>query len=411
MIPRPDLVPDEHDSKFEVYQLTNEADVPASHIYMEAQIFFPGSERFVLHRSAHPHGSDPDDPEHQYLLCDLGNDGELTPLTEEVGPTAPAVSPDGEYFYYFVDDTDIGGGALTLKRLTLDGWDRETLHVLDGPIPNTSFRFSRPYPLSTISSDGQRIAISGFLGDGDTANAPWGLLVYDLQELEPRLVLHGQTWCNVHPQYCRSRDPTERRDLMVQENHGCEYDKRGRVTKLTGGDGADIHVIRDDGSDFRTMPWGRDGHESCQGHQCWRGRSNSAITSTLKGDEPLAELIEGRPVDGAGHQGKQSGDGWRNNLTREMEDPDFHHFATDIAGTRMITDRGPQNRDGTIMLFDLPDEEGGTLKNGSVIAQPRSSWEKESHLHPFLSPDGRYGFFNSDESGTLQAYLVHGWAG
>jgi hypothetical protein len=29
-------------------------------------------------------------------------------------------------------------------------------------------------------------------------------------------------------------------------------------------------------------------------------------------------------------------------------------------------------------------------------------------MHPFLSPDGKSAFFNSDESGTLQAYMIRG---
>jgi Tol biopolymer transport system component len=33
---------------------------------------------------------------------------------------------------------------------------------------------------------------------------------------------------------------------------------------------------------------------------------------------------------------------------------------------------------------------------------------KGSHIHPFLSPDGRTAYFNSDESGTLQAYMIRG---
>ncbi len=70
------------------------------------------------------------------------------------------------------------------------------------------------------------------------------------------------------------------RDILIQENHGNVCDARGAITQLTGGAGADIHVIRDDGTDFRNLPWGRDGNEFCQGHQCWRGRSEWAITST-----------------------------------------------------------------------------------------------------------------------------------
>jgi len=68
---------------------------------MEAQILTLDSKHFLLHRGAHPHGSDPLDPKHQFLLCDIEG-GTLTPVTDELGTTAPAVSPDGRYFYHFL---------------------------------------------------------------------------------------------------------------------------------------------------------------------------------------------------------------------------------------------------------------------------------------------------------------------
>ena len=67
---RPDLVPETERDNLEVIQLTDEP-IPSSHIYMEAQIFTPDSQRLILHRSAHPHGSNPKDPEHQFLVCNL----------------------------------------------------------------------------------------------------------------------------------------------------------------------------------------------------------------------------------------------------------------------------------------------------------------------------------------------------
>ena len=69
---RPDLLDANSAKGLEVIQLTAEADVPSSHVYMEAQIFTPDSKGFVLHRSAHAHGSDAKDPKHQYLLCERG---------------------------------------------------------------------------------------------------------------------------------------------------------------------------------------------------------------------------------------------------------------------------------------------------------------------------------------------------
>jgi len=140
--------------------------------------------------------------------------------------------------------------------------------VIDTPLPATRYRPSRIYPLSTLSSDGKRLAQPAFLGDGQTDGAPWGLMVFDLERASVELVLEGPTWLNLHPQYCRSGEPHASHDVMVQENHGCEYDRSGACTVLSAGHGADIHVIRDDGSDLRDLPWGRYGHEFCQGHQC-----------------------------------------------------------------------------------------------------------------------------------------------
>lgn len=405
---RPDLVPQADRDRLEVIQITEEA-IPSSHVYMEAQIFTPDSQRLVLHRAAHPHGSDPRDPEHQFLVCDLEDSCRLTPITTEPGTTGPAISPDGDHFYYFVDETEVNGGRLTLKRVRMDGTERETIYVLDHPIPGTNVRLSRPYPLSTISSDGKRISISGFLGDGTEAGIDWGLLVFEIEPPSVRLILRGPSWCNIHPQYSRQTDPDASHDLMVQENHGNTVSPDGRLQTLVSGAGADIHLVRDDGSDFRNFPWGRDGNEHCQGHQCWVGRIDVAITSTITREPDEAQLIAGRAAPHSGHDGIKTPDGWRNDLSRDFDGPDFWHFATDIEGRRLITDAGPRDGGGAVWLFDLPETDDGPMRNPRKVAEPGSSWQKESHIHPFLSPDGKTGFFNSDESGKLQAYAVRGW--
>ena len=272
MILRNDLLSESSPECLEVFQLTTDT-LPSSHLYMEAQVFTPDSARFVLHKSATAHGSDKLNPHHQYLICDLEDNGSLHPITEEVGVTAPSVSPDGRYLYYFVDKTQINGGSLILKRVKFDGMDRQTLLVLDTPLPGINRHPSCLYPLSTIRSDGRKIALSCFLGNGKIEGLLWGLMVFDLDNLSVETILSGQSWCNVHPQYCRSTASENMHDILVQENHGNLCSAAGEIQRLVGGTGADIHVIRDDGSDFRNMPWGRDGNESCQGHQCWRGRT------------------------------------------------------------------------------------------------------------------------------------------
>jgi len=409
--PRPDLLGKDSPPGLDVIQLTTEPDVPSSHLYMEAQIFTMDSKRFVLHRSANAHGGRASDPKHQYLLCDIEDGWSLHPLTHELGVTAATISPDGKHVYYFVDETRVGGGRLTLKRVGLDATGRETILVVDGPLPDTKFRPSQMYPLSTISSDGKRLAISAFLGDGKTASAPWGLMVFDLDKATVRLVLQGQTWCNMHPQYSRSLDPEACHDILVQENHGNVCDAKGFNTVLVSGKGADIHVIRDDGSNFRNMPWGRDGNEFCQGHQCWRGRSDWAITSTGTTRPPEAQLIEGRAAPYADHVGVKTPGGVRNDLSRSFPKPHFYHFGTDIAGNRLITDAPPHDKGGAVYLAELDEPGKGPAKKFTYLLNPRSSWKSEAHIHPFLSPDGTLGFFNSDESGILQAYMLRNLPG
>jgi hypothetical protein len=405
---RPDLLDPNGAKGIEIVQLTTEADVPSSHLYMEAQVFSPDSKRFVLHRSATAHGGSRSDPKHQYLRCDLDDDCSLHPLTEELGATAASVSPDGKYVYYFVDETKPNGGRLSLKRVNLDGTDRQTILVVDSPLSGTQFRPSKLYPLSTISSDGKRLAISSFLGTGTKENEPFGLMVFDLEKAAVSLVYHGPTWCNMHAQYSRSLDPEESHDVLIQENHGSTTDAKGSIVRLVGGEGADIHVIRDDGTNFRNMPWGRDGNEACQGHQCWRGRTHWAITSTGTRKPPEAQLIEARPAPFAEHVGIKTPGGVRNDLTREFPKPKFYHFATDLAGKRLISDAAEFKEGGKIYVADLGEPGKDPLKNFQYLLNPKSSCKKQAHIHPFLSPDGSLGFFNSDESGILQAYMIRG---
>lgn len=410
MRPRPDLLDRQAPAGIEVFQLTLEPTTPASHIYMEAQIFTPDSKRFVLHRSATPHGGEQNDPEHRYLLCDLENGGEMSPLTDEVGVTGPSISPDGRWLYYFHDETAVNAGRLTLKRVCLDGTGRQAVVVLDTPARNAVRKISRMYPLSTISSDGRRIAISGFIGDGRREPPPWGLLVFDVDQATAELVLEGPSWCNVHPQYCRSPEPQAAHDIQVQENHGNVCTPDGAESVSVTGLGADIHVIRDDGTKFRDMPWGRDGKEFCQGHQCWRGRTSVGITSTGWTPEDAEHwLVEGAIGPYSGHIGAKTPNAARNVLSRSFENPQFFHFATDAAGRRFISDNVPDWR-GTSQLYlaEFGAELAEPLKNWRYLLDTKSRWASEFHTHPFLSPDGRTAFFNSNESGILQAYMIRG---
>ena len=401
---RADLLDPNAPEGTEVVQLT-EGLVPTCHIYMEAQVFVPDSRRFVLHRSATAHGPNREDPLHQYLVCDIEDNCALHPVTNERGAVAPSVSPDGRLLYYFLDELQPETGRLTLKRVNLDGTDRQDLVVIEGQLSGTPFRPTRIYPLSTISSDGKRLAIEVYLADGRTDPASFGLLVFDLAGASFELVHHGPSWLNMHPQYCRSTDPEASHDLMIQENHGNPHDPVKDTLR------ADVHCICDDGTNFRNFPWGRDGNESCHGHQCWRGRSTFAIGGTGTRTPNVRHLVESRAVPSAGHVGLATPGGARNVLSREPGFPRTAHFATDIEGRRLVTDAEPYEEGGRVVLMDLGDPGRDPARNLTPLAWPRTDNPADSsptHIHPFLSPDGSMAFFNSNESGTLQAYMICG---
>lgn len=409
MIIRPDLLDQRSPDGIEVFQLTDDPEVPCSHVYMEAQIFAPDSSWFLLHRAAHPHGAafDPDDPNHQYLRCDLHESCRLTPLITERRATGPSVTPDGSTIYYFIDDTTVNGGSLTLKKVRPDGTERETVMVLDSPLKETGTQPTALYPLSSISSDGERLAMPAFLGDGVDSMIN-GVMVFNLKNASVHTVVLPEDWINIHPQYTRSPDPDESHLLMIQHNHGGTRKSDGTIDRLTQAPGADIHAIRDDDPDaWWTFPWGRDGVERCQGHQCWRGRSADwAITSTVNSQKG-EELIEGAKIASADHLGNQTPTGTRNVLSRESRAPGFYHFATDIAGTKLITDS--THGGGAVYLADLGGPGTDSLQNFTYLLDARSHLRNEgrnAHPHPFLSPDGKHGFFNSIESGVNQAYMI-----
>ncbi len=419
LIRRDDLLDPASPHDLIVHQLTSRPDVPACHVYMEAQIFTSDSRYFLLQEGVGTHGTDHRHPLHRYLLGDVEG-GELIPVTGETGATAPSISPDDRYFYYFVNESSPGKGKITLRRRQLDGTCPETLYVLDTRLRGTPFFASNPYTLSTISSDGTRLALSCFLGDGTHEGASYGLLVFDLLNgEEPHLILHGPSWCNMHPQYSRSLDRVASRYLMVQENHGAISRPDGKVTRLGGGHGADVHLLRDDGQHFLNLPAGRTEQERVTGHQCWRGRSDWAILSVAGGDparlalkESEIDLLETRSVPFRDHRGNsEENTARRNHLTRHFTEPHFNHFATDLAGERLISDFrsswDPERiMDDALYLMELGEPGTQAALEITYLLRPQSSWKPCAHVHPALSPDGRTALFNSDESGQVQAYLI-----
>lgn len=429
MKPRPDLLDKRSPKGIEVWQLTEQADLPSCHVYMEAQIFTPDSRRLLLHCGAHPHGGDLANTNRFYALCDLDNRGEITPLITEPRACGPSFSPDGKCVWYFIDEGAMHR-RLTLKRVNLDGTAPETVIVVDR-VPETPYRVGFTYPLSTISSDGKRIALQAYLEHDGPAQPPFGLLVFDLEKASVQCIMTGQALGNMHAQYCRSTDADASHDILFFECHGSAVARDGKFTNDCSEFDIDTHVIRDDGTNLRDMPWGRDGVEYVSGHDCWLGRETWAVVASwtpyaTSAPNDKAELHFGRLLGGqagphAGHIGKRTPGAVRSDWSASFPgQPNFWHFGVDMSGTKIIADYGYPPCGDQIWLAEFDADRRKPLKNWrylldshmqaklltphpAALGQPR-----RIHLHPFLSPGGKCGFFNSNESGVAQAYMITG---
>jgi len=421
---RPDLLDASSPQGLRVVQITNGGESGSWNVYTEAHVFTPDSRRFIFERNgAWGHGP--------YWLCDVKDRFALRPLIQEEGATAPSVSPDGKWVYYIViasahglwgyNEYDApppspGAPALKLMRVSLGDYKSETVLVIDDKVPGTSYRPSRIYEFSSISSDGRKLCVVCFLGDGKTPNAPFGLLVFDLRNRTSSVIALGPDFGNSHPQYSRSEDPRFSRDILVQHDNGSTYDPSGKHLTRATEPGIDLHVIRDDGQNWRDIPIGRDGVEHVQGHQQFRGRMNTVLSSmSMKGKNRILEAFPIPTDDKTSHTGFKIPGGKYVDITRNLEHAAFVHFSPDLTGMHIVSDtRGVDAKTerataGLVIgtLSEGPNPELTVLP----LLDTHSSFgnTQPSHPHPFFSPDGSMVFFNSDESGRPQVYMVTGY--
>lgn len=425
---RPDFLDADSPQGLRVVQISTTPEMASHHIYPESHMFTPDSTRFIFHRM----GVD-DSSRGVFWLCDIEDNFGLRPLTTEEGAKGPAVTPDGKWMYYFVDKTLAPEKVLKLKRVSLQSFQRETLLVLTGPIPGTNDEPTRIYPVSSMSSDGKRLCTSAFLGDGKTENAPFGLLVFDLEDPSVEIVFAEREYCNMHPQYCRSLDSVLLHDILVQHNHGCLYDLTGSIWevvpskdhpgkkyRLTGKGGADLHVIRDDGTNWRDVPIARDGVFTHTGHEQWRGRMGTVISSVTNLATRRNHLFESWPIrtdETTSHKGSKILGARNNELTRELGFTDFNHFSMDLSGTHIVARQERQHKNDNLKIYigTFSPGENAFLKVQYLLdtkyvkhgaGRDRGQADKP---RPFFSPDGKTVLFHSDCDGQSQIFMATGY--
>jgi len=396
-----------------VYQLTEDSR-GARLVYPDRPCFLEDGRSFVFHGSEGPEVCYLDEGCRTRKLFGAGD-----------APQGICVYPDGRYVAC-IRRSDKGGGSFTLSRLDVETFQTEDIFHLEGIVPGIGLRADK-LGVATVSSDGRRFAGSVFLGDGTQRDAPFGIVVIEPERDAVSLIAEDRDFNNTHLQYCRSTDPGASHDLLVQMNHGSRRDESGKTIRQLGPPsegGVDVHVIRDDGTNWRDMPWGRDGQESCIGHQVWRGRGTSAVTVTLQNrdnsygwaDGTRQEVVAGWAAPArrdAPHLGRLNPGGRRIVLSEGFENGRFCHLAVDASGLRFVFDTFPVFnglRAGMAIYVGSADDEESPLSfryilNTGMTFGPIAT----GHAHPILSPSGTELFFNSTISGKTQVYMVTGF--
>ena len=375
-------------------------------VYPDVPCFLADGRSFVYHGSKGP------------MVCYLEKTVRTRRLFANRRPQHFVISFDGRFAYY-TEQTDKKGVSLTLFRKNLETFRTEKLFQANGRLPGTKLSLKKFSRIQTVSSDNRRVATSGcFLGDSRKPGTPLGILVIDLDSGQTRIAAQDRDFGNPHVQYCRAPEAEASHDLMIQMKHS--------LAPAPGALGADAHVVRDDGTNWRNLPWGRDGKESLIGHQIWRGNTRAGVTVTLENldtsygwaDGTRQDVVAGWPVPASrdAHTGRltRGADTARVELSGGFPKARFCHLCIDAIGLKLAVDTFPifdGKRAGMQVYFARAKDERSPLRFTYLLNSQNTFTGKSLHAHPILSPDGSLLLFNSAVSGTPQIYLVTGFGG
>ena len=351
-------------------------------------------------------------------MCDTEDNFGVFPIHEysgEDGAHGFALSPDGSCAFHL----EALGERVVLRKVTFDG--KEEI-VCEAPQPATRKGQAQ---IHTVSADGRRVLMGTFLGDGKTEGAPHGAYVFDVVDGTWWPVEYGNGFRNHHSQYSHSLDPDSIYDILVLGNMEQLSDGswltppdgswRWQDVPPDDGKGCFHNVLKDDGSDWRAVPVGRDESMVSGGHCTWRGREGSVIFSMYENPkgEWCAPLHEASPVRVSADElqlGRHISDSSYVDLTRNLLRPDSCHFGFDGTGKHFASDVNGYTYAHFSFVYvgtyhsPADQEPYVTIR---FLLHPCASWKSQpAHPHPCLSPDGRFVLFQSDFSGRPQINLA-----
>ena len=411
----------------EIMQVASDARMSQAY-YCDCPTWTSDSTRFVFRREAGEGGT----PPAGLWLCDVRDRCRSEPVLDfiEGDDAAPRQSkgailaPDGTCAYHLVRI----GRTLELRRVDVATRREDVLCTAPMPLRATG--------LATISADGERLLMGAFLGDGQREGAPWGAYIFDVRRGTYWPLEFGNGFRNMHAQYSHDPDPARSHDILLNVTP----DKFSDGSWLTPPDGSwrwqnlpppvdqggtGYAVVRDDGTDWRVVPVGRDPHLHNGGLNVWRGREYAVVTSAYHHPPGRwrAPLLAAAPIPVATRDelllGQHHPKARWVDLTRKLARADSCHFGFNASGRHFVSDTDgyatPPYSFVYVGTYVAPPGEEPFVRTRYLLL-PRTSWRwqgpgsvQASHPHPYLSPDGRYVVFQSDFTGKPQVHVAWGF--
>ena len=422
--PFPEMLSTVTDPNIEVFQVTTDADSDAHAAAMHSShaLFTPDSRRFIFYRQR---GTAAGNGKVVLTLCEIADGYKLRDLTDEDNVRAPALSIDGKFLYYFVDNGASIRPHIILKRLGLDDFARETLLVVDKPVDGVGRvpRGGYMYDGASISRDGARLSTScSFYTDTDPAFAS---LIVDLERMTIRgFEFERYNW-RPFGVYYRGDDSSYFHHLLFCHSHwhsGLDVNGKWYAKKADDVLRCTLHVLTDEGQQVGVVPIGDDGEGV--DHATWRGGLYEVVThtsSTSTARHWRGIILSAAPVACSAadqYKGARIPGASRVELTRFIRRPDLCHHSWEASGTRVVCVTEGWHNDGISSYLWLgsvaPGPDGQPRVIPKFLINPKSSWTGSywTQAQPAMSPDCRTIFVNSDfccKAGHPQLFAIRGF--
>lgn len=411
LTPCPEMLDHLSPSGLTVYRLTPDEEW-SQLIYPDRHSFLEDGQSLRLHTASGDR------------RCRLDQDGTLEPL-----PGLPKeylwcdLAADGRHMIYGLA-TD-GEEGLEIYRLDLRSGDSEKVFAASGRIQGGHCVWQKLGDVAA-SWDGSRIAGLAYMDYGQKPNGEVAIIVIDAATGTSQVIWKAQG-NHSHLRYYPGPEEPYTHDLIVQHSHGGVTSEFGRVVPVIGpridAGGVDLHVMRDDGSNLRELPFGRDGIEINIGHQVFRWPSFEVASVILQGNDNSygwadgtgQHVVTGLPVPAdpdAPHSGGRNRQQHRFRLCEPEHSPRLCHLSVDRTGLKFAFDTFPVyngKRSGMTIYLGLTDDLHSPIRFQYILnSGVNFTGNRTLHSHPILSPDGQRLFFNSDFLGPRQAYMVEG---